>query len=370
METMYLCIVLFLAILAVFDLLVGVANDAVNFLNSSVGSKAASFKTMLVLASIGVFIGASLSNGMMDIARHGIYQPQFFYFDELMCILLGVMLTDVVLLDVFNTMGLPTSTTVSMVFELLGGTFALALVKTLGDDTYSMGQLINTDKALQVIMAIFVSVAIAFFFGMIVQYIARVIFTYNYKKHLKYSIALFGGVAATSIIYFMLIKGLKDSSFMTAEVNDWIHHNSLLIMGGLFVFFTILMQILHWCKVNVFKIVVMMGTFALALAFAGNDLVNFIGVPLAGYDAYTDYMANGQAAGTDGWLMSSLLGSAKTPWYFLVAAGCVMVYALWTSKKAHMVLPRGRRLCDGLRLVDFQEGTQRHPDRSIPGPPG
>ena len=339
METMYLCIVLFLAILAVFDLLVGVANDAVNFLNSSVGSKAASFKTMLVLASIGVFIGASLSNGMMDIARHGIYQPQFFYFDEIMCILLGVMLTDVVLLDVFNTMGLPTSTTVSMVFELLGGTFALALVKTLGDaDTYSMGQLINTDKALQVIMAIFVSVAIAFFFGMIVQYIARVIFTYNYKKHLKYSIALFGGVAATSIIYFMLIKGLKDSSFMTAEVNDWIHHNSLLIMGGLFVFFTILMQILHWCKVNVFKIVVMMGTFALALAFAGNDLVNFIGVPLAGYDAYTDYMANGQAAGTDGWLMSSLLGSAKTPWYFLVAAGCVMVYALWTSKKAHNVI--------------------------------
>ena len=339
METMYLCIVLFLAILAVFDLLVGVANDAVNFLNSSVGSKAASFKTMLVLASIGVFIGASLSNGMMDIARHGIYQPQFFYFDEIMCILLGVMLTDVVLLDVFNTMGLPTSTTVSMVFELLGGTFALALVKTLGDaDTYSMGQLINTDKALQVIMAIFVSVAIAFFFGMIVQYIARVIFTYNYKKHLKYSIALFGGVAATSIIYFMLIKGLKDSSFMTAEVNDWIHHNSLLIMGGLFVFFTILMQILHWCRVNVFKIVVMMGTFALALAFAGNDLVNFIGVPLAGYDAYTDYMANGQAAGTDGWLMSSLLGSAKTPWYFLVAAGCVMVYALWTSKKAHNVI--------------------------------
>ena len=339
MEIMYLCIVLFLAILAVFDLLVGVANDAVNFLNSSVGSKAASFKTMLVLASIGVFIGASLSNGMMDIARHGIYQPQFFYFDEIMCILLGVMLTDVVLLDVFNTMGLPTSTTVSMVFELLGGTFALALVKTLGDaDTYSMGQLINTDKALQVIMAIFVSVAIAFFFGMIVQYIARVIFTYNYKKHLKYSIALFGGVAATSIIYFMLIKGLKDSSFMTAEVNDWIHQNSFLIMVSLFVFFTILMQILHWCRVNVFKIVVMMGTFALALAFAGNDLVNFIGVPLAGYDAYTDYMANGQAAGTDGWLMSSLLGSAKTPWYFLVAAGCVMVYALWTSKKAHNVI--------------------------------
>ena len=293
---------------------------------------------MLVLASIGVFIGASLSNGMMDIARHGIYQPQFFYFDELMCILLAVMLTDVVLLDVFNTMGLPTSTTVSMVFELLGGTFALALVKTMGDGEYSMAQLINTDKALQVIMAIFVSVAIAFFFGMLVQYLARVVFTYNYKKHLKYSIALFGGVAATSIIYFMLIKGLKDSTLMTAEVKDWVHVHSFTILISLFVFFTILMQILHWLRVNVFKIVVMMGTFALALAFAGNDLVNFIGVPLAGYDAYTDYMANGQAAGTDGWLMGSLLGSAQTPWYFLVAAGCVMVYALWTSKKAHNVI--------------------------------
>ena len=285
METIYLCIVIFLGILAVFDLMVGVSNDAVNFLNSSVGSKAASFRTMLIIASIGVFVGASLSNGMMDIARHGIYQPQYFFFDELMCILLAVMLTDVVLLDVFNTMGLPTSTTVSMVFELLGGTFALAMVKTLGSDDYTMGQLINTDKALTVIMAIFVSVAIAFFFGMVVQWLARIIFTFNYKKHLKYSIALFGGVAATSIIYFMLIKGLKDSSFMTADVNNWIHAHTGYIVLGCFVFFTILMQVLHWCKINVFKIVVMMGTFALALAFAGNDLVNFIGVPLAGYDA-------------------------------------------------------------------------------------
>ena len=338
METIYLCIVIFLGILAVFDLMVGVSNDAVNFLNSSVGSKAASFRTMLIIASIGVFVGASLSNGMMDIARHGIYQPQYFFFDELMCILLAVMLTDVVLLDVFNTMGLPTSTTVSMVFELLGGTFALAMVKTLGSDDYTMGQLINTDKALTVIMAIFVSVAIAFFFGMVVQWLARIIFTFNYKKHLKYSIALFGGVAATSIIYFMLIKGLKDSSFMTADVNNWIHAHTGYIVLGCFVFFTILMQVLHWCKINVFKIVVMMGTFALALAFAGNDLVNFIGVPLAGYDAYLDYMANGQAAGPDGWLMTSLLGSAKTPWYFLILAGAVMVYALCTSKKAHNVI--------------------------------
>ena len=338
METVYLCIVIILGILAIYDLIVGVSNDAVNFLNSSVGSKAAKFRTMLIIASIGVFIGAALSNGMMDIARHGIYQPQYFYFEEVMCILLAVMLTDVVLLDVFNTMGLPTSTTVSMVFELLGGTFALALLKTFNDDSIGMGNLINTDKALTVIMAIFVSVAIAFFFGMLVQWIARAIFTYNFKKHLKYSIAIFGGIAATSIVYFMLIKGLKDSSFMTSELNAWIHDNTGVLVSGMFVFFTILMQILHWCRVNVLKIVVMLGTFALALAFAGNDLVNFIGVPLAGYSAYQDYMANGLDLGPGDFLMDSLLDSAKTPWYFLFGAGAVMVYALWTSKKAHNVI--------------------------------
>ena len=333
-----MCIVILLGILAIYDLIVGVSNDAVNFMNSSVGSRAAAFKTILFIAAIGVFVGASLSNGMMDIARHGIYQPQHFYFNEIMCILLAVMLTDVVLLDVFNTMGLPTSTTVSMVFELLGGTFALALVKSLTDPSLNMADMINTDKALSVIMAIFVSVALAFFFGMVVQWIARIIFTFNYKGHMKYTIALFGGIAATSIIYFMLVKGLKDSSFMTNEYKQWIHDNTLMIIACLFVFFTILMQILHWCKVNIFRVVVLLGTFALALAFAGNDLVNFIGVPLAGYSAYLDFMANGQGVGADNFLMSSLLGSAETPWYFLVGAGIVMVYALCTSKKAHNVI--------------------------------
>ena len=338
METIYLCIVIFLFVLAIFDLVVGVSNDAVNFLQSAVGAKAASFKTILFIAAIGVFIGASLSNGMMDIARHGIYQPEHFYFAEIMCILLAVMLTDVVLLDVFNSMGLPTSTTVSMVFELLGGTFALALIKVYSDDSLDLGDLINTDKALSVIMAIFVSVAIAFFFGMLVQWLARIIFSFNYKKHMKYSIALFGGVAATSIIYFMLIKGLKDSSFMTSEYKHWIQENTGMQIVAFFVFFTILMQILHWCKVNIFKVVVLLGTFALALAFAGNDLVNFIGVPLAGYSSFMDYTANGAGAGADGFLMTSLLGPAKTPWYFLFAAGAIMVYALCTSKKAHNVI--------------------------------
>lgn len=339
METIYLGIVLFLFVLAIFDLVVGVSNDAVNFLNSAIGAKAASFKTIIFIAGIGVFIGAALSNGMMDIARHGIYQPQHFYFAEIMCIMLAVMLTDVVLLDVFNTMGMPTSTTVSMVFELLGGTFALALIKVYSSEgTLGLGDLINTDKALSVIMAIFVSVAIAFFFGMLVQWLARIVFAFNYKKHMKYSIGIFGGLAATSIIYFMLIKGLKDSSFMTAEYKQWIHENTLTLVAAFFVFFTILMQTLHAFKVNVFKVIVLMGTFALALAFAGNDLVNFIGVPLAGYSSFMDYTANGQAAGADGYLMTSLLGPAKTPWYFLFGSGAVMVIALATSKKAHNVI--------------------------------
>ena len=338
METIYLGIVVFLFILAIFDLVVGVSNDAVNFLQSAVGAKAASFKTILFIAGIGVFIGAALSNGMMDIARHGIYQPEHFYFAEIMCILLAVMLTDVVLLDVFNTMGMPTSTTVSMVFELLGGTFALALFKVYGSDTLQLGDLINTDKALSVIMAIFVSVAIAFFFGMLVQWIARIVFTFNYKKKMKYSIALFGGIAATSIIYFMLIKGLKDSSFMTSDNKHWIQENTGMLILYCFIFFTVLMQILHWLKVNIFKVVVLMGTFALAMAFAGNDLVNFIGVPLAGYSSFVDYTANGMSVGPDGFLMTSLLGPAKTPWYFLFGAGAIMVYALCTSKKAHNVI--------------------------------
>ncbi len=338
METAFLCIVIFLFILAVFDLMVGVSNDAVNFLNSAVGAKAAPFRLVMVIAAIGIFAGACMSNGMMEIARHGIYQPQHFYFTEIIYILIAVMLTDVVLLDLFNSMGMPTSTTVSMVFELLGGTFAIALLKVHSSDILSFGDLINTEKALSVIMGIFLSVAIAFFFGSLVQYITRLIFSFNYKKHMKYTIGLFGGIAATSILYFMLIKGLKDSSFMTGDNKIWIQENTTMLVGIFFVVSTILMQILHWLKVNVFKVVVLMGTFALAMAFAGNDLVNFIGVPLAGYSSFIDYTTNGLAAGPDNFLMTSLLGPAKTPWYFLVGAGAIMVYALCTSKKAQNVI--------------------------------
>ena len=187
-------------------------------------------------------------------------------------------------------------------------------------------------------MAIFVSVAIAFFFGMLVQWLARMVFTFNYKSNIKYSIALFGGIASTAIVYFMVIKGLKDSSFMTPENKQWVQENTMMLVSCFFVISTILMQILHWLKVNVFKVVVLLGTFALALAFAGNDLVNFIGVPLAGYSSFIDYTANGTSVGPDGFLMTSLMGSAKTPWYFLIGAGAVMVYALCTSKKAHAVI--------------------------------
>ena len=287
METFYLFLVIFLFVLAIVDLSVGVSNDAVNFLNSAIGARAASFKVIIAIAAVGVFVGAALSNGMMDIARHGIYQPQHFYFSEIMCILAAVMLTDVVLLDIFNSLGMPTSTTVSMVFELVGGTVAIALVKIASSSgALQLGDLLNTEKAFTVILGIFLSVAIAFFFGVIVQYLSRILFSFNYKKSSKYFIGLFGGLAATSIIYFMLIKGLKTSSFMTGEFKDMVYANTGMIVLGCMVFFTILMQVLHWLKVNVFKVVILMGTFALALAFAGNDLVNFIGVPLAGEESF------------------------------------------------------------------------------------
>lgn len=337
METFYLGIVIFLFILAIFDLVVGVSNDAVNFLNSAIGAKAAPFKAIMCIAAIGIFIGASLSNGMMDIARHGIYQPEHFYFTEIMCILIAVMLTDVVLLDMFNSLGMPTSTTVSLVFELLGGTFALSIIKIAGDHSLEFGQLLNTDKALSVILAIFVSVAIAFFFGTIVQYIARLIFTFNYKKQMKYFAAIFGGIAITTIIYFVLISGLKESSFMTPENKLWIKENTGSLILYCFIGSTILMQIFQWIHINVFKVIVLVGTFALALAFAGNDLVNFIGVPLAGYSSFID-LSSQSGADPDTYLMTSLMGSAHTPWYFLVSAGLVMVIALFTSKKAHNVV--------------------------------
>lgn len=336
MDILFLCIVVFLFLLAIFDLSVGVSNDAVNFLNSAIGSKAASFKRILIVASIGVFIGAAMSNGMMDIARHGIFRPEHFSFYDLICIFMAVMVTDIILLDVFNSLGMPTSTTVSMVFELLGATFVVALIKMAGGIDLGFNDLLNTEKALSVILGIFLSVAIAFFFGTVVQFISRLIFSFNYRSKLKWKIGIFGGLCATAIIYFLLLKGAKDLTFMTPEVKEYIKTHTLQILGICMVSFTLLMQAFHWMKINVLKVIVMLGTFALAMAFAGNDLVNFIGVPLSGLASYQDYMANGHS-NAQSFLMDSLNGPANTPVYFLIGAGVIMVVSLATSRKARNV---------------------------------
>ena len=336
MEILFLCVVIFLFLLAVFDLSVGVSNDAVNFLNSAIGSKAASFKRVLIVASIGVFIGAAMSNGMMDIARHGIFRPEHFSFYDLTCIFMAVMVTDIILLDIFNSLGMPTSTTVSMVFELLGATFVVALIKMAGGIDLGFNDLLNTEKALSVILGIFLSVAIAFFFGTVVQFLSRMIFSFNYRSNLKWKIGIFGGICATAIVYFLLIKGAKDLTFMTPEVKAWINGHTCMIILSCFGFFTVLMQLLHALKVNVLKVIVLMGTFSLAMAFAGNDLVNFIGVPLSGLASYQDFMANG-GGDAHGYLMNSLNGPANTPIYFLIGAGVIMVVSLASSKKARNV---------------------------------
>ncbi len=339
MEWMYLGMVIFLFILAAFDLFVGVSNDAVNFLNSAIGSKAAKFRTLVIIASVGVFFGCVLSNGMMDIARHGIFTPQYFSFRDVMYIYLAVMVTDIVLLDIFNSFGMPTSTTVSMVFELLGASFAFVLIKMAGDGmVLGLGDYLNTSKALEVILGIFMSVPIAFVFGSLVQWIVRNVFTFGITRNLRWKIGIYGGIAITSIIYFMLFKGLKDLSFMSADVKDFLNTHILLLLGCIFVVSTVVMQVLHLCKVNVFRVVVLCGTFALATAFAGNDLVNFIGVPLAGYSSFLDFSQNAAGVAPDSFMMASLGESAKTPIIFLVAAGAIMVFSLATSKKARKVV--------------------------------
>ena len=337
MDLLFFGIITFLFFLAIFDLWVGVSNDAVNFLTSAVGSKAASFKRVITVAAVGVFIGAAMSNGMMDIARHGIFNPENLSFYDVIAIFMAAMVTDIIILDIFNSLGMPTSTTVSLVFELLGASFVVALFKTAAPESgLHIGDLLNTEKALSVIIGIFLSVAIAFVFGTIVQFLSRLIFTFRYKSRLKWKVGLFGGVACTAIVYFMLLKGIKDLTIMTPDFKAWINDHTALILFGSLVVFTLLMQTLHWCKVNVFKVVVLLGTFSLAMAFAGNDLVNFIGVPLTAFASYQDYMSSG-GGNPHGFMMVSLLGSANTPLYFLIGAGMIMVVSLATSKKARQV---------------------------------
>ncbi len=341
MESIYLGIVIFLFALAVLDLSIGVSNDAVNFLNSAVGSKAGTYKTVLIVAAIGIFLGSCFSNGMMDLTRHGIFNPDHFTFKELMNVFLAVMVADIILLDIFNSLGMPTSTTVSRVFELLGASFTLAIVKLYSDPEHlALPEYINTDKALTVIIAIFISVAIAFFFGSVVQYITRIIFSFNYKKNLKWKIGVFGGLCITAIIYFMLIKGVRDMSFMTPEFKEFVDVNTGRIVLFSFIGSTVLSYLLHALGVNVLRLIVLFGTLSLAMAFAGNDLVNFIGVPLSGFEIYgyfKEAIANGIANPAD-MHMSQLNDPTHTPVYFLIISGVIMVVSLASSDKAKNVV--------------------------------
>lgn len=346
MDTFYVILIGILFLLAISDLIVGVSNDAVNFLNSAIGSKAAPRYIILIIASLGILIGATFSNGMMEVARKGIFHPEFFYFNEIIILFLAVMITDIILLDLFNTIGLPTSTTVSIVFELLGASVGLAIIKMSGSGetvivdgvsrVLELGDYINSAKALAIISGILLSIVVSFTVGTLIQFFTRIVFSFNYQRTYKYFGAIWGGMAISAITYFILIKGIKDASFMSAESTDWISHHSFLLIAGSFAVWTILLQLIMWIsKINIFKIIVLVGTFALALAFAGNDLVNFIGVPLAGLKAFE--LHNLSNVLPDEFLMSGLTGKTQTNTYYLIIAGLVMVITLWLSKKARTV---------------------------------
>jgi len=345
MENFYLILVVVLFALAISDLIVGVSNDAVNFLNSAIGSKAAPKWVIFLMASIGVLVGATFSNGMMEVARKGIFHPDQFYFAEIMVIFLAVMITDVILLDLFNTFGMPTSTTVSIVFELLGSAVAVAAVKIKGMGLSVAAELsnyINSSKALAIITGILLSVFIAFTVGALVMYITRFIFSFRYRGPMKYLGSIFGGLAITAITYFIVIKGMKGSSYAGVELasgetlQDYFNHNVALILLVSFGFWVVFIQLLKWIfNIKILKVVVMVGTFALAMAFAGNDLVNFIGVPVAGFKSFQDWMASGMPA--DQFSMANLAGKSSTPVYMLIVSGLVMVITLIMSKKARAV---------------------------------
>jgi phosphate/sulfate permease len=333
----YIFIIGALVLLAIADLAVGVANDAVNFLNSAVGSKAASLKVILVIASLGIFIGATFSSGMMEVARKGIFNPAAFNFADVMIIFVAVMVTDIILLDIFNTLGLPTSTTVSIIFDLLGAAVGVAIIKVAGNpEITSISGFINSANALTIISGILISIVVAFTAGSIIMYVTRIIFSFNYEKNLRFLGSVWGGIAITTITYFLIIKGAKGSSLMSEETVDWILGNTSRLMIYSLIGWTIVLQVLHSVfGINILKIIVLVGAFALAMAFAGNDLVNFIGVPLAGYEAFKQWIASGMSP--EALNMGGLAGEVKTPVIFLLISGLVMVLALWFSKKARSV---------------------------------
>lgn len=340
MEYYYLGIIIILFLLAAMDLTVGVANDAVNFLNSGWGSKAASFRMLMITASAGVFVGALFAGGMMEVARSGVFHPQYFVFGEVIMIFLAVMLTDVILIDFFNTLGLPTSTTVSLVSALLGAAFSFSAIKVSenGEAFENITNYINTDKAFAMISAIFISIAIAFIFGVVLQYISRILFSFSYERYRRIGGSIFGGIAIGLISYFIFFKGMKSASFIDKDTVKWVTENILMLEGVLMAGLTLLFILIQSLfKTNIFKIVVIYGTFALAMSFAGNDLVNFLGPSMAGLDAYNAYTAAG-SGDPFALKMTALEGGAPTPVFFLMAAGAIMVLTLWFSKKTRTVI--------------------------------
>ncbi|WP_412561823.1 inorganic phosphate transporter [Winogradskyella sp. MIT101101] len=340
MENLYVYMLAALAFLAVADLVVGVSNDAVNFLNSAIGSKAVSFKTIMIVASIGVAVGAMTSSGMMEVARKGIFNPGEFMFDEIMVIFMAVMLTDILLLDFFNTLGLPTSTTVSIVFELLGASVAVALIKIYADDSQSIIDLanyINNEKAIEIILGILLSVVVAFTVGAIVQYVSRLLLSFKFEEKPIWYSAIFSGFAITSIMYFIIVKGLKNAAFMPSSVKEFLSTNPLTFIAVSFITFTLLSYLaIKVFNAKIYTLIIIVGTFALAVAFAGNDLVNFIGVPIAAYNSFEVWSTSGIEASK--YAMVALGEPVQTEPYLLLVAGLIMVLTLWFSSKAKSVV--------------------------------
>lgn len=362
MEYYFLALLGFLGLVAIFDIFVGVSNDAVNFLNSALGCRIASFKTIMLVASIGVMLGATFSSGMMEIARSGVFNPQMFTFSEIMVIFFAVMVTDIILLDLFNSLGLPTSTTVSIVFELLGSALAAAAYTLMmdGASLTNVIDYINSSKSLTIVSGILISVAVAFVTGAVVQYVTRLIFTFNFEKMYRRVGGVFAGVALTAIFYFLVMKGAKGASFMQPEWIRFMDVNTWPIVGTLFVVLSIIFHLLIIaCNINIFKIVILAGTFSLAFAFAGNDLVNFVGVPLAAWDSYQEWVASGVPA--EAFTMEGLLKPTVAATGFLLFSGLVMVLTLWFSKKAQIVIQTS------INLSSSNSGEQEQFGSSLPG---
>ena len=362
MESYYIALLVFLGLLAAFDLFVGVSNDAVNFLNSALGCRIASFKMTMFVASAGVILGATFSSGMMEIARSGVFNPQMFTFSEIMIIFFAVMVTDIILLDAFNSLGLPTSTTVSIVFELLGSALAAAAYTLIADgrSIVEVFQYINSSKSLTIISGILVSVVVAFISGAVVQWIARAVFTFNFARTYRFVGGLYAGLSITAIIYFLVMKGAKGASFMRPEWIKFMDAHTWTIVISLFVVLSIVFELLIlFSRINVFKIIILAGTFALAFSFAGNDLVNFVGVPLAALDSYKAWTASGAAA--DAFTMEGLLKPTVANTYLLLLAGLIMVLTLWFSKKAQIVIQTS------INLSSSNSGEQEQFGSSLPG---